>query len=148
MKNDNAEPPSSQVSADEPSEGAVRDLLGGFVQALKRGEPQEESFHQVMRALFTVGKHLHASADIDPDLMASLQSLRRLTLIEALPPEVTKGKKRLVGKRLVGTVPLDRIEHWLDTIRCTVASLLDGDAPQRSLHRLLAVHRRAGHPGP
>jgi hypothetical protein len=76
MKTDSAEPPSSQVSADEPSEGAIRDLLGGFVHGLQRGELQEEGFHQVMRALFTAGKRLQSAAGIDSDLIASLQSLR------------------------------------------------------------------------
>jgi hypothetical protein len=134
MNNDNVKPQASQSSAgDGPSEAATRELLDGFLQGIKRGDPQEESFHQVMEALFAVGERLGALADIDPALTDVLQRLRRLTLAETLPPETTKGKKRLAGKRLVGTVPLDRIEHWLDTIRHTLNHFFDGDAPHRSL---------------
>ena len=108
-------------------------MLDNFLQAIKRGEPRDETFHQVMEALLTAGERLRTPAAVDPDLMVALQSLRRLKLEEALPAEVTKGRKRLVGKRLIGTVPIDRIDSWLDTIRSALASLLTGDGPLRAL---------------
>lgn len=126
--------PVSGAPGDGPSDAALRALLDDFLQAIRRGEPRDEIFHQVMEALLTAGERLHtAAAAVDPDLLAVLQSLRRLKLEDALPADLTKGRKRLVGKRLVGTVSIDRIDSWLDTIRSALNSLLGGNGPQRAL---------------
>jgi hypothetical protein len=133
MTRDDADP-ASTTPGDGRSDAALRTLLDNFVQSIKRGEPRDETFHEVMEALLTAGDRLHTSAAaVDPDLMAALQSLRRLKLEEALPADMTKGRKRLVGKRLIGTVSIDRIDSWLDTLRSSLASLLGGDGPHRSL---------------
>ena len=90
MTSDDAGLPSSASGRDGPSDAALRALLDDFVQSIKRGEPRDETFHQVMEALLTAGERLHTSAAaVDPDLMAALQSLRRLKLEEALPADVT-----------------------------------------------------------
>jgi hypothetical protein len=96
MSNDNVQPQASQISAGVgPADAVTRELLDGFLQGIKRGDPREETFHQVVEAVFAVGERLRAPTDLDPALMDVLQRLRRLTLADALPPEITKGKKRL-----------------------------------------------------
>ncbi len=117
-----------------PADAQTVELLEGFVEAIRRGQPTEEAFHRVMEALFAVGERLHASAPVDPALRATLTGLRKLELEEVLPPGVPKGRR--VGKRReapVGAVPLERVERWLDTIRSTLASLQGGKAPHASL---------------
>src|SRR5262245_30413579 len=126
--------PNPRRAESERSDGAIRDLLDGFVLALQRGEPHEVGFHEAMEALLAVGERMHASTPVDSELMATLGSLRRLSVEDVLAAHLPKGRR--VGTRQkvpIGTIPLDRVEQWLDTIRSTLASLQGGEAPHRSL---------------
>ena len=109
-------------------------LLDGFIQAIRRQEPSEEAFHRVIEVVFAIGERLHRAIPLDPALLTALTNLRNLQMEQILPSSAPQGRR--VGKRqqvTIGGIPLDRIEQWLDTIRSTLASLLDGDAPHASL---------------
>jgi hypothetical protein len=87
-----------------------------------------------MELLFAMGSRLRASDTVDPELKAALTNLSRLQLEELLPAGTLAGKQ--AGKRqslLIGAVPLDRLELWLDTIRSTLASLLARKPVHQSL---------------
>ena len=109
-------------SGTRDSDGNILVAQDGFLQMLRpyRGL-NEDSFHNVMQAVYVVADRFHAERYIERDLMKTLWSICNTSRAWGLHP-----KGMLQRNKLINEMDSALLEEWIDTIECSVEGLLSG----------------------
>jgi hypothetical protein len=88
----------------------------------------EKNFHLVMEALFVVGETIHASAQVDRDLVQSLWTMCTRAYSWGVHPEGMLQRNKLITR-----TDAQRLERWIGIIEETVLGLLRGCPPHYAI---------------
>jgi hypothetical protein len=106
-------------------------LETGFLGSLRPYKGlQEQNFHQVMEALFTVGQSIHASPQLDRELVHAIWHICSTTRLQGLTP-----KGLLQRNKLIAQDDVARLDRWIEIIENTTLGFLQGLPAHYLVHR-------------